>query len=157
MVPVDVTRAVLATEMEAVHAWAKRRCWSVKEDLETLTVTARTAHPADQQPLVLEGAFGGYRALPPLWRFVDPVSGESSRTANPAPGAIYGQASIFHPEGFICAHWSRAAYAEGGGPHGNWGAASGWMSVREGTQAHAVAEMLAAVCTHLQFSPGRLQ
>jgi hypothetical protein len=95
--------------------------------------------------------------LAPLWRFVDPVSGEPSRTANPAPGAIYGQASIFHPEGFICAHWSRAAYAEGGGPHGNWGAASGWMSVREGTQAHAVAEMLAAVCTHLQFSPGRLQ
>lgn len=157
MVPAEVTRAVLATEMVAVRAWAKRRCWSVSEDMEALTLTARMVHPADDQPLLLHGAFDGYRALPPLWRFIDPASGEPARTAHPAPGPIYGQASIFHPDGFICAGWSRAAYAEGGGPHGNWGAASGWTGVREGTQAHEVAEMLAAVAAHLQFSPGRLQ
>jgi hypothetical protein len=51
---------------------------------------------------------------------------------------------------------TRAAYAEGGGPHGNWGTASGWLSVQDGTQACEVAEMLATGSTHLQFSPGRL-
>jgi hypothetical protein len=156
MVPAEVTRAVLAAELVATRAWVKRRCWSLSEDIEALTLTAQTVHPADNQPLVLHGSFDGYRALPPLWSFLDPVTGEPARTACPAPGQVCGQASIFHPEGFICARWSRAAYAEGGGPHGNWGAASGWLGVQEGTQASEVAEMLATVCTHLQFSPGRL-
>lgn len=156
MVPAEVTRAILAEELVPARAWGQRKCWAITDDPAALTVTVQMAHPADHAQLMLRGEFDGYRALPPLWRFVDPATAEPTKAATPAAGTAHGQASIFHPEGFICAHWSRAAYAEGGGPHGNWGAASGWATVGEGAQAHVVSEMLAAIAVHLMFSPGRL-
>lgn len=156
VVPADVTRAVLAEELPPAQAWAARRGWSLAYEPARLTLAVQMTHPVDGSTLVLAGGFDSYRALPPLWTFIDPDTGAATKGAVPAPGTIHGQASIFHPEGFICAHWSRAAYAECGGPHGNWGAATSWAEVREGGQAHVVAEMLAAVAVHLEFSPGRL-
>jgi hypothetical protein len=56
----------------------------------------------------------------------------------------------------LCAPWNRLAYAEEGGPHGDWGSALGWLNTRSYTQAQTVADMLAAVESHLRSSPGRV-
>lgn len=156
MVPTEVTRAVLDDELPPAVALAERRGGRIDIDLDALAVRVHMIHPADQAPLLLGGEFTGYRALPPAWVFLDPATGQPARAANPAPGSGMGQSSIFHSNGFICAHWSRMAYGELGGPHGGWGAASGWVNVKEGTQAHTVAEMLSTVYVHLRHSPGRL-
>jgi hypothetical protein len=155
MVPLEVTRAVLEDELPPARCWADRHGWILDAALDSLVITVRMPHPIGGESLVLRGDFHGYRALPPVWQFVD-SSGVASRSVTPAGGSLHGQSSIFHPEGLICAHWSRAAYAEGGGPHGDWGAASGWASIGQGNQAHNLAEMLAAIDVHLRFSPGRL-
>lgn len=108
-------------------------------------------HPANGDTVVVEATFEGYPAVPPLWQ----VSGESG--AAPMGGSIRGQASIFIVHGgtlIVCAQWSRLAYGEHGGPHGNWGAASSWREVREGSHADNTAEMLAAINVHLHGSPG---
>jgi hypothetical protein len=55
----------------------------------------------------------------------------------------------------LCAPWNRLAYAEVAGPHGDWGATTGWLEVRNTTQATRIADMLATVDAHLRSSPGR--
>lgn len=153
MVPAEATRAILREEMVAARAWARRHGWQVECDEEALLVMVRMTHLADQKPLLLRAECAGYRALPPLWQFLDPVTGQPSRQANPSPAS---GSSFFQNDGYICAHWNRGAYAEHGGPHGNWGSSVGWATVKDGIQAHNIAEMLSAVFIHLRQSPGRL-
>lgn len=153
-----MTRAVLAEENKAIQAWAARhRGWDVALDLSALRLEARTSHPADGKPLLIVASFEGYRAVPPTWRFVDPETGETTPHSFPQAGNVGGSgASIFHGNRFICAQWSRLAYGEHNGPHGNWGPETGWLNVREGNHAENVAEMLAVLHLHLLASPGRM-
>jgi hypothetical protein len=124
-------------------------------DLNTLQLTATTNHPVDRSELVLVGEFAGYRAVPPAWRFIDLATGQSTPHAFPAPGPSPA-GSIFHSMPVLCAPWNRLAYAETGGPHGDWGTAAGWLNVHNTTQASTVADMLATIDAHLRSSPGRL-
>ena len=156
MVPVAVTLAVLEQEVPAAQHWAARHAWAIDVDLDALQLTAITHHPADHCELVLIGEFTGYRAVPPAWRFVDPVTGQVTSNAFPAQGSPPGRSSIFHSMPVLCAPWNRLAYAEAAGPHGDWGAVAGWLNVRDTTQAHTIADMLATVDAHLRYSPGRL-
>jgi hypothetical protein len=156
MVPLAVTLAVLEQELPAAHRWAARHAWTLEADLEALQLTATTDHPADRAELVLVGKFTGYRAVPPAWRFVDPVTGQPAPRAFPAAGPS-PSGSIFHSSLLLlCAPWNRLAYAGAGGPHGDWGAAVGWLNVRNYTQAQTIADMLATVEAHLRWSPGRV-
>jgi hypothetical protein len=156
VVPTAVTLAVLKQELPAAHRWAARRGWALEADLDALQLTAKTHHPADRGELLLIGEVIGYRAIPPAWRFVDPATGQPSPRAFPAPGpSSFG--SIFHSSLLLlCAPWNRLAYAELGGPHGDWGAAAGWLNARTYTQAQTIADMLATVEAHLRSSPGRM-
>lgn len=106
--------------------------------------------------MLLRGDFADYRAMPPIWLFLEPETGEKTRRAWPAAGSVDGQASIFHSNVVICAHFNRAAYSVEGGPHGNWGALTNWLNVREGVHAENVGEMLAVIALHLRASPGRM-
>lgn len=156
MVPADVSRASLEAEAPAVQAWAARRGWAAQLDLQRLGLVATFAHPADASLLLLVADLTDYRALPPAWRFVDPLTGTSTPRAFPAAGPVLGQSSIFHPNAIICAPWNRLAYADAGGPHPNWGDATNWLTVAEGPVAHTVADMLATIHVHLQSSGGRM-
>jgi hypothetical protein len=155
MVPAAVTLAVLNQEVPAAQRWAARHDWTIETDLDALQLTAITRHPADRSELVLIGEFTGYRAVPPAWRFVDSTTGQTTSRAFPAPGSPRGGSSIFHSMPVLCAPWNRLAYTETGGPHGDWGAAADWLKVRNTTQAHTIADMLATVNAHLRYSPGR--
>jgi len=148
MIPTVVTRAVLAEEIPAVLAWAMSRPgWTAEFDEVALHLTVRTSHPATNLPLRLQADLAGYRAVAPAWCFLDAEHGEVTGTPFPQPGAhplVPG--SIFHPNRVICAPWNRLAYQEYGGPHGDWGALTGWT----------VADMLCQVELHLAVSPGVL-
>ena len=153
--PSDITQAVIAEERAAITAWATRHCWEVQLDLATATATATSVHPVTGQPVVFSADFEGYPAQAPAWWC---GSSPSIKSDYPAPMAttVPGlQGSIFHPSPVICAPWNRLAYAVHGGPHNDWGIPTDWkQAAATSTQAHTIADMLAALRLHLQHSPG---
>jgi hypothetical protein len=106
------------------------------------------------EPYLLEGIFDDYRTLPPIWRFLDPRTGDDiGPAAYPAPRGP----SVLHPQGLVCAHFSRLAYADHGGPHGNWGGSQAWQTPVEGTQALTISAMLARLIWEVRYnSRGRI-
>jgi hypothetical protein len=157
VIPTVASRTVVAEESPAVLAWAARRPgWTVRLDEADLRLTVDTEHPATRTPLRIEADLHGYRAVPPAWRFVDPNTGQATSTVFPQPGtspALPG--SIFHPNHLICAPWNRLAFAELGGPHGDWGALTGWIVSGAGSShAETLADMLSQIALHLAISTG---
>lgn len=119
------------------------------------TLTAGGAEPFMwTEPYLLEGIFDGYRTLPPIWRFLDPRDGrEIGPAAYPQPLGP----SVLHTHGLVCAHFSRMAYAEHGGPHGNWNGTEAWQQPVEGTVAMNVSAMLARLIWEVRYnSAGRM-
>ena len=157
MVPKRVTQILLQFEAGIVESWAKRNGWSVNIDIDRLEIAAEVPHPKDNLPLFLRGDLTGYRAIPPAWRFVD-ETGNVTKGAFPAAGPVNGKSSIFHGNVVICAPFNRLAYKIAGGPHEDWGDWTGWIVVTgDFAKAYTLAEMLAIINVHLQFSPGRMQ
>jgi hypothetical protein len=158
VVPASVTREVAEAERGALEAWAGRRGWAVELDLESLRLVAMGTHPGDGAPIVVVADLTGYRAVPPAWRFVDPVTREPSPGEFPRAGQITGGgSSIFHESSrVICASWNKLAYQEEGGPHGDWGGTTSWLGVQAGSAASMLADMLATIDIHLRASPGRM-
>jgi hypothetical protein len=106
------------------------------------------------EPYLLEGVFDDYRTLPPIWRFLHPRNGNDvGPAAYPRPLGP----SVLHPQGLVCAHFSRMAYAEHGGPHGNWNGTVAWQQPVEGTVAMHMAAMLARLTWEVRYnSAGRM-
>jgi hypothetical protein len=162
VVPGAVSRGLLEVELRGAAAWAAAHGWTLEADIDRLTVTVRLQHPRDRGPLLLVGRFDSYKALPPIWQFVDPETREPTPASFPPAGAfrdgsaMAGKASILHGNRVICAPWNRLAFTENGGPHGDWGGPLGWQQVRgEVPRATNIGEMLAVVYTHLSASPAR--
>ena len=156
MVPHAVTLALVLAERPAVEAWAARSGWTVEFALERWELKASTKHPVDGKSLWVVADLRGYRALPPAWRFVN-KDGVEERGAYPSAGPLpNGKGSIFHNQPVICAPFNRLAYKDGNGPHsGDWGEAVRWARVAGDFAApRALADMLAVIATHLDFSPG---
>jgi hypothetical protein len=106
------------------------------------------------EPYLVEAVFDDYRTLPPIWRFLDPRDG---RDVGPAAYPRPLGPSVLHTQGLICAHFSRMAYAEHGGPHGNWNGPAAWQQPVEGTVAMHVAAMLARLIWEVRYnSAGRM-
>ena len=145
--------------MRGADAWARRRrTWRVAVDYERLRLSAEVDHPREGQGLLLILAdLDDYRVVPPAWRFVD-EAGNSPKSAWPAPGErLGGGGSIFHSQLVLCAPFNRLAYAQHGGPHGDWGAPTNWLAERPGiVRASNLGEMLAVIDLHLSVSPGRM-
>ncbi len=143
-------RASVEGELDAALAWAGRHQWTVTWTPEDLTLRADTYHRPVGRQVEVVATCDGYRALPPLWRFVRPGTNEAEPDCHPSAGP----ASIFHGSAIICAPWSRLAYAELGGPHGDWSGPAAWLQVPTGAIAHHLADMLALIDAHLRASPG---
>lgn len=157
MLPAEVTLAVVGEELVVAERWAQAHNWQISLDRQRLVLDVLALHPVDRQPLLLTAEVDAYRALPPAWRFVDPVSREATPAATPSRDPLpNGKSSVIYGVGVICAHFSRTAYSEyqSGGPH-NWSLTT-WDHVTEGVQAHTIAEMLAVIHYHLSYSKGRL-
>jgi hypothetical protein len=158
MVPEETTRALIEGEAAGIEAWAARHGWSVEVDRVRLGLAATVPLPADGSLLVVLADLRGYRALPPAWRFIDPLTGQSGPSAFPSAGTLPGgKGSIFHSNAVLCAPWNRLAYQDEGGPHDDWAGATNWLNVEgDVTRARNIAEMLSAIDVHLRHSPGRM-
>jgi hypothetical protein len=158
MVPIETTIAVVEEEMVPLAATAARRGWVVAWQPDLLKVIAEGPHPADHKPVRLQADVTDYRSVPPAWTFLppNPSQGEpSQRPIFPKPGQLPGEiGSIFHSNRLICAPFSRLAYNQHGGPHGDWGGPSSWLNVKGYVQAVNLAEMFALIWAHLRYSPG---
>jgi hypothetical protein len=155
VVPRDVTLAVLAEQFPPARRWGEENGWALDLDNSTLMLDCRGTHPANEEPVRLLAGVDGYPALPPSWRFVDPVTGEPTAATTPDRGNRRGKSSIIYGVGVICAHFSRTAYGVASGPHADW-QISDWPNIDGGVQAHSLAEMLAAIDYHLHWSKGWL-
>lgn len=156
MIPTVVTRTVIAAELPAVSAWAARRPgWAMRLDDTQPLLVVDTSHPATSVAVRITADLTGYRAVPPAWSFVAPPVGPGTLLF-PQPGnSTAVQGSIFHSNRVICAPWNRLAYAEHGGPHGDWGALTNWTTAGTGsTKAETLADMLSQIDLHLSLSPG---
>lgn len=148
----DVTRAELEAESVPASAWCGRVGWRLRLLPDRPLVVLRTLHPGGQR-LRLVGEFQDYPALPPIWRF---GRRRAPRSGWPLPGAGPNSSIFIESSGrpIICAHFSRDAYQEQGGPHGDWGGITAWRNVHVGIRAVRVADMLAAIWYHMSLSPG---
>jgi hypothetical protein len=159
MVPPEVTLAVLAEEFPPMQAWGVQNGWDFQLDADRFTIDGRGTHPANGSPVRLFAGVDSYRALPPSWRFVDPVTGEPSAATTPNRGSRNGQSSIIYGVGLICAHFSRTAFAGGGAvnpPHADW-QLTDWTNIAGGVQAHTLSEMTDVIDRHLSWSTGWLE
>jgi hypothetical protein len=151
--PSAVARVSVEEELGAARAWASRHGWAIHWDHNGLLLRVATYHARASRLVEVTGQLDGYRAIPPAWRFVRPGTGETGKEWFPAAGP----GSVFHGNIVICAPWNRLAYAEHGGPHGDWSGAPAWLQVSGTTIAHTIGDMLAAIDAHLRQSPGMMQ
>lgn len=148
-------------EMPAALAWAGRNGVDLRYDRETLTASTKISGPAadgadgdtDEDYLIV-ASFDSYRLLPPVWKLVHPETGEEiGLAACPKPQGD----SVFHPQGLICAHWSRLAYSEHGGPHSDWGGQTTWQHPAGNyTVALTIPDMLDRLAREVRASRGRM-
>lgn len=157
--PTQTVRTIVAQDQEipAAFAWAKRAGLRLHydEDVLALSLEGRSADGDDlTEAYLLTGQLDDYDVLPPIWRFVDPRNREIiGPPAYPQP--ISG--SVLHPNGLICAPWSRLAYSSEGGPHNDWGVPTGWKTAAPGS-SHAVTipDMLQRLVREVRQSRGRM-
>lgn len=152
--PDTAARATAEAEVPAIKAWASRHGWAVLWLSEELLLRAAAYHPRTNRVVEVTAQCDGYRAIPPVWQFVRPGTDETGKMWVPAPGP----GSVFHGNGIICAPWSRLAYADHGGPHGEWGGPAAWLQVGPpNTIAQTIPDMLSTIDIHLQQSPGMME
>jgi hypothetical protein len=149
-------------EMPAALRYAERCGLHPSYDQEQLRLLVPLTGPGSPQPdgaspdedYLLEGRFDDYRVLPPVWHFLDPrTQADVGIAGYPTPIGP----SVLHGQGLICAHFSRKAYSEHGGPHANWHGPPAWQWPVEGTQAFTISDMLARLIWETQVnSQGRM-
>jgi hypothetical protein len=120
----DISRRILEEELAAMVPLAETYCWMVCPDLANLKVTVRMRSAIDGEVYLLEASCEDYKAMPPVFEFIHPVTGErGSQRCYPKDG------SFFHTNPCICVQWNRKAYQTLGGPHGDWSLVD-WMTAR---------------------------
>lgn len=158
-VPIDVTIAIVESELRAAKAYAARHGWQLGWNKEELIVFADGKHPADQTPVRWQADITSYRALPPIWACFQGAGSDGAtiwKPRSPKPETLPGGVgSIFHSSCVVCAPFNRLAYKEHGGPHsGDWGGSANWLQIRGRVRAINLAEMLAQIIVHLNYSKG---
>lgn len=157
----EIVLAYLAEEIPAAIDCVTRKGLQPDWNPDTLTFSLRLQGRGENDSVedyLLIGTFDDYRVEPPTWRFLDPRTGASIGAAAYPAGSWLNGGSVFHPNGLICATWSRDAYGDRDGPHADWGAATQWQTVgREHSQADTIPDMLARIYAELKLSPHRMQ
>jgi hypothetical protein len=159
--PKATVRATLAqdSEIPAARAWARRRGLDLAYDEEALTLRIALEGPpanegSEREVYLVTAELEDYDVLPPIWRFVDLRNGAViGPPAYPQPNG----ASVLHSNGLVCAPWSRLAYSSEGGPHGDWGAPTGWKTAAPGSsRALTIPDMLDRIAREVGRSRGRM-
>jgi hypothetical protein len=146
---------VVEIELPALLASAARRNWTVAWFPDALALLADGRFRSADSPIRLHADLANYRAVPPAWTVIPPDATASAKHRFPAGGTLPGGVgSIFHNSGVMCAPFNLLAYQDHGGPHGDWGGSAAWLSVRGQVRATTLAEMLAVIAAHLNYSPG---
>lgn len=151
LVPTEATLAVVESELDAVRNYAGRHRFEVDWKPDRLILDFCGRHPANDDPVCIAADLVGYRAVAPEWTVSCPDHAGRFPKSGKLPN---GKGSVFHGKGVICAHFNRLAYAEHGGPHGDWGGPSAWLDVRGNVYADTITEMLKQIVIHLKYSPG---
>ena len=162
MIPRETTVLHIREELVGATAWAARHTVEL-EWLETdLELRAVFTHPVSAERFFLRGVFDDFRYLPPILTFNDEVWGGAlvpvnyPRVLRPQFGSTLFIMNNRTP--VICAPFNRLAYAEQGGPHGDWQGPSNWLSAGQAGQvkAHFIGDMLQAIHRDFIHSEGRL-
>jgi hypothetical protein len=153
--PPNISRALLADELPAAEALAKRMGWEITFNKDLLRVDVQVKHPKTGHLLLLDADLAGYRAVPPAWQFLEPKTREAVKNAWPAAAPVQGKSSIFHGA-LICAPFNRLAFKDLQGPHNDWGGPTAWLDVKGTVFAANLAEMLQVIRLHLSVSPGMM-
>lgn len=121
-----ITQQMIQAELEAMAPLASSYDWEVVPDLSNLTITIKMRSTIDNQVYIVEARCDGYKALPPIFEFIHPETGErGTHQCYPAGG------TFFHSTPCICVQWNRKAYQQLGGPHGDWNMTA-WIDARPG-------------------------
>lgn len=146
-------------QIPAALAWARRRALELEYDEDRHIVRLRLEGPGPTtdsplEPYLILGEMDDFDVLPVLWRYVDPRTGAIvGLAAYPRPAG----GSVLHPQGLICAPWSRLAYQTEGGPHGDWGQMTDWKTPRPPyTHAITIPDMLDRLNRETKRSVGRM-
>lgn len=166
MVPTEVVRILVDSELPGAQAWAARRGFGLEWLPDRLEVRLTMTQAATNELFYLRGRFDGYRALPPVWSFTDQgwqataVARYFPRIERPPFGSpifIFGGPNT--PEGkgaVICAPFNRLAFVEEHGPHSDWSLA-GWTEAGPGyVRACTLGDMLQAVTRDFAATRGRM-
>jgi hypothetical protein len=150
--PAAMVQVSVEEELDAARAWAARHNWTLIWVPDELLLRASTYHAPVRHLVEVTARCESYRALPPLWSFVQPGTDNSEKKWYPTAG----ENSIFHSNGLICAPWNRLAYSDHGGPHNDWSGPAAWLQVRNVSVCHSIPDMLASIDHHLRRSPGMM-
>ena len=107
-----------------------------------------TFHNASGEPFVAEFDCRDYSMYPPTIEFVD-----AARTNRAVPG-LYPAG--FHGMPCVCARYNRKAYAERGGPHGDWRLVDWQLPTGNGTALDTLAMIVSDLHSKIAQSTGRL-
>jgi len=125
-----VSAEIMREELELMKDLAKTYGWEVTPDYEVLAVTvvmhSHKKEDGTRDKYIVEAQCENYKEHPPLFEFIDPITG-----ARGVPSAYpKGKDSLFHSSGpCICAPFNRKAYKTlfETGPHAEWELGS-WMT-----------------------------
>jgi len=161
MLPNRVTDAALLNEIEAAQEWASRERVRLEVLPPQRLVRAVFTRGCSSEQFFLQGQFDGYKELPPVWQWCDSDwSGGGNRQLSPEAAPTPYGSSIFLDNGrnaIVCTPFNRLAFSSCGGPHGDWGELSHWMSAGQGyVYAVTIADMLDVVARDFRYTSRRM-
>jgi len=157
MLPKATSIIIVESELEAVEAWASRHGARLMWQADALELRVRLTQPSTGLAFYLRGRFDNYREVPPAWTFCDPTWENTSKECFPARSQTPFGSSILHNKPVICAPFNRLAYAEHGGPHGNWGGPAQWITPKDQyVYADSIGDMLQVIQRDVNYSEGHM-
>jgi hypothetical protein len=161
LIPPEHSIIIVESELEGARAWAARHALDIEWKPELLELRATLVQRSTGDPFYLRGQFTDFREMPPFWDFTDSawcaggVLANFPKTQSPAFGSpVFLQ---HNNQGVICVPFNRLAYRSNGGPHGDWGDSTAWLTA--GLQyAHAdhVGDMLQIILRDFSRTDGRM-
>ena len=163
MLPDAVVDAWIECELPGAIAWAKRHGISLTSlfpQERILRVILEQGSSGER--FFLQGHFGQYKALPPVWDWRDETWTEVEAISfGPRPQPTPFGSSMFLSHGnkiIICAPFNRLAFSEHGGPpHKDWSGPAQWISAGPTyVQATTIGDMLNAIVRDFNYTNDRM-
>lgn len=161
MLPARVTTAAFASEIEGAHEWARRAQVKLEVLKPQHLIRAVFVRESSGEEFFLQGSFDGYKEMAPVWEWCDSSWSESgTRSLSPEAAPTPYGGSMFLDQGaraIICAPFNRLAFKAYGGPHGDWGELSHWMTAGdEYVYAVTIGDMLHSIERDFRHTTGRM-